>query len=932
MCRGKWLLSVQPRKLSEELDQWLLNGGWLVTSSERAARFIASEFNRARRDEGLAVWQNPDIFSWPSFLLQLWHILTEHAQSPDSRMVLSSAQEIAIWEGILAASGSHAAILTGPRHHLATLAAEAHRLLAAYAPHMLAPQQRLGWQNDAGQMSRWLAEFDSYCAKNDLLSAARLPLEILSALEQSQASIDSLPPIKLHGFDRFEPMQHTLLEAIGKWTIVESPPREAHVAFHQAPDSVAELKACVLWCSAQLQANPGARLLVLTNDVATRRGEFERAFARWLQPPISPAIEFSLGVPLASLPLVRAAMLLLRWLSTPLAEYEVDWLFASGFATVGNEEREGALSLMRELRQRQRQQPEWQIQQFLLAARSLRPEMRAWCGRTEAVRVLFRGRTNNQRLSPREWSERLLGLLDAFAWPGGMPLSSANFQARQRFEQLIEGTAALGFDGRKVAWSDYMPALKEQLAESLFAAESSDAPILIAGPAEAAGLSADAIWMLGAEEGSWPASGSTNPLLPFEVQQKASMPHASAAVDWHLAQKITGRIVASAPVVYFSCATLRETEERKPSRLIEQFAGAAERLPSNLIATAEDALFVESIEENRCVPFEMPTERGGASLLSEQSQCPFKAFAVRRMNALGWDEATPGFTPLEKGNLLHAILRAIWDGKANGGLSGSADLLELIGERKGSANLEHFVRRHVREQLAYGINSSMRERILPELVEIEEGRLVRIITEWLLYESHRIHFEVVAREMGCTVEISGLTLNLRIDRVDKMSDGTLLVIDYKSGLASCKEWELPRPEDVQLPLYAAFGTTAMQPGQGGEATIGGLAFAKLGAGTTSFEGRLRDAKSQLLPTLKGNSALVRSPLTENDLSLWKTAIEKLAADFLRGKAEVDPADPEKTCAHCNLQVLCRRQEAVAITEDPTENDGDMEGGDGNENE
>lgn len=927
-------MAEQPSKLAAELDQWLLGGGWLATANERSTRFVAAEYNRARRDEGHTVWVAPSIFSWSTYLQELWRIIADHAQTPECRMVLSSTQEIAIWEDILAASGSHAAILTGPRHHLASLAAEAYRLLAAYVPHLFESQRRLGWQSDAGQMSQWIGEFDSYCAKNELLSAARLPLEILSALQQSQACIDSLPPLKLLGFDRFEPTQLALLNAIGKWQVVAAPPQNAHVAFHQTPDSAAELKACVLWCAEQLQANPGARILVLTNDVATRRGEFERAFARWLKRPYAPVIEFSLGVPLASLPLVRAAMLLLRWLSMPLAEFDLDWLFASGFASTHEEEGGATLNLMRELRRRQWQRPEWQMQQFLPTAQSLQPGLRAWCERLEAAQSLFRERTANRALPPRECSVLLLELLDTLNWPGDAPLSSVNFQGRQRFERIVESSSALGFDGRKVQWRDYLLSLSQQLAESLFAAESSQAPILISGPAEASGLTADAIWMLGAEEGSWPAPGSTNPLLPLAVQRMAAMPHSTAAEDWLLARQITERILSSAPVVRFSCAALREAEEMKPSRLIEQFAGSPQTLPSNLRTVQEQELFIESLNDDRHIPFGMQIVHGGANLLSEQSQCPFKAFAVRRLDAQGWEGATPSLTPLEKGTLLHAVMRAIWDGKANGGLNGSVDLLELLEGQEGRAKLEHFVRGHVTEQLARGMKSSMRERILPEVIRIEEGRLVRIVTEWLVYESNRIPFEIAACEQSCAVEIAGLTLNLRIDRLDKLPDDTLLVIDYKSGAAARKEWDLPRPEDVQLPLYAAFAAAAAKPlhasEDAGEPTIGGLAFAKLSAYTTCFEGRFRDAKSQIFSKLKGNNALVKLPLTESDLKLWKAAIEDLAKNFLQGNAEVDPADPEKTCSRCNLQVLCRRQEAVILEADPMDNDGVAEGDDGNE--
>ena len=78
--------------------------------------------------------------------------------------------------------------------------------------------------------------------------------------------------------------------------------------------------------------------------------------------------------------------------------------------------------------------------------------------------------------------------------------------------------------------------MERALDETLFAPESQDAPIQIAGPAESAGLAADAIWFMGASEDAWPACGRRHPLLPFEVQREAGMPHARPQLDWDVAR------------------------------------------------------------------------------------------------------------------------------------------------------------------------------------------------------------------------------------------------------------------------------------------------------------------------------------------------------------------------------------------------------------
>ncbi len=94
---------------------------------------------------------------------------------------------------------------------------------------------------------------------------------------------------------------------------------------------------------------------------------------------------------------------------------------------------------------------------------------------------------------------------------------------------------------------------------------------------------------------------------------------------------------------------------------------------------------------------------------------------------------------------------------------------------------------------------------------------------------------------------------------------------------------------------------------GGPAS-GGLVFANVRAGNTCFAGRVADAKKTIDPNLPGNSALVRRKLTGLDEAEWKKYIERMADEFLRGRADVDPRDYPKTCERCSLQSVCRIQE------------------------
>jgi RecB family exonuclease len=285
---------------------------------------------------------------------------------------------------------------------------------------------------------------------------------------------------------------------------------------------------------------------------------------------------------------------------------------------------------------------------------------------------------------------------------------------------------------------------------------------------------------------------------------------------------------------------------------------------------------------------------GGSNILTSQSQCAFKAFAVARLGAQGWEPAEAGLTASQRGQLLHAVLHSVWR-ETPEGIRTSTQLHTL------GADLNAFVEYHVRRVLAEKIPAGAREQMPARYLELEEQRLTRLVTEWLEYERKRLPFEVEATERDATPAVAALTLKLRLDRVDRLNDGSLLVIDYKSGNVSPKSWELPRPDDVQLPLYAAF---ALPFGH----ELGGVVFAKVRPGDMCFTGQAADAQATIDPTLNGNSGLVKNALTADRLSEWKLAIEQLARDFIAGRTDVDPRDYPDTCDRCGLYALCRIRE------------------------
>lgn len=883
--------------LVAEIDAWVRAGGMVLAASDRARRASLAAFHRARQAAGLTAWTAPPIFDWNNFARTQWEQRAADLPAQDLPLVLNDAQERALWEQAIAAHHPRSAVLRPPLRRLAAMASDAHGLLCAHAPRLLDERQRRDWQQDQGAFSQWLTTFHQSCRTVSAIGAARLAVELPRLLA---ADSHARPPLLLIGFDRLSATQQSVLNTWGAWQHAEPAAPATHIVSYTAADADSELTACALWCAAQIAAHPEARILVLTQDAALRRGAIERAFLAHAQAPF----EFSLGVPVAAIPVVRAAQLMLRWFSEPLQEQELDWLFSVPRAVRNIEETTALQNAMRSLRRSNLQRPQWSLSAFLRTARV--PD--AWRQRMQQAQSrigAFYGPA-----SPLDLAPLATQVLESIGWPGDSALASAEYQAVDAFHQALDNCASLAFDNRLLSWSGFYEELAGALAETLFAPQSQDAPILIAGPAESAGLTADAIWFLGTDEDHWPAHSSTHPLIPLELQREHRMPHASPQLDWELAQAVTARVIASAPQVCFSHPRQVEAVAMRASRLIAQFAPAPQPIPAEYEPPAASIPSTITVQDTPAIPFSSHPDvpiPGGAAVLTAQSQCPFQAFGRARLGADAWDPAEPALSPLFRGDLLHRVLREIWSGPPVG-IHSLDDLLKL-------SDRLAFVTGHVCNVFNQHLPPAARDEMPPRYLELEQVRLARLLVALLDYESSRKPFTVADREVERSVNVAGLPLKLRLDRLDHLADGSVLVVDYKSGDVKPNEWNTPRPQDVQLPLYAEFALHD-------DESLGGLVFAKIRAGKVFFTGRVSNPADKLgavsnIRSLQSNSL---QPQQRDD---WRKTIEELASDFLAGRADVDPREA-KTCTRCGLHTVCRIAEREILAGEEDEESEDTE--------
>jgi ATP-dependent helicase/DNAse subunit B len=199
----------------------------------------------------------------------------------------------------------------------------------------------------------------------------------------------------------------------------------------------------------------------------------------------------------------------------------------------------------------------------------------------------------------------------------------------------------------------------------------------------------------------------------------------------------------------------------------------------------------------------------------------------------------------------------------------------------------------------------------PRFAALEQTRLERLVTDWLELEKERQSFIVLPPEEKRQVSVGGIDLTIRADRIDRLDDGTHVVIDYKTSRHGPSEWDGHRPDEPQLPLYAV---TAGVP-------VAAVVFGVVRSGESRFAGLI--VSGGMLPGVKagtGDDAL------ENRVPRWREVLENLASDFRSGKAAVDPKQPHQTCRICGLHGLCRMRESSLMNETAGESDAEVRNG------
>jgi probable DNA repair protein len=831
---------------------------------------------------GLEVWPTPDIVTWDE-LVERMFVADRQAGRLTGRWLPAGAAQL-VWERIVRDDPDLDPLLS-----VAGVARGAYQSWRCLHDHCI-PLAAL--DDDA---STETAAFARWCRRYmDLLERQGWLDSVLAQRRVDPSSAGRA--LEMVGFDRLTPLQQALL---GDWA-------EAGVQVLHAPsgntagrigrirclDRAAEIDAAARWAAAELHERADRRLAIVVPDLGRERERVRRILERVLVPgtgvtggpsPEAQAFELAAARPLLEQPLVTAALDVLDVFVRQPDLQALSRLLRNPFMADAVDEAPARVRL--DARIRRYEGPGLALRSFeRMAGERDCPELAQALAAGRDAAAKWR-----EKELPSNCAKSIFSILASVGWPGPQ-LDSAEHQAEQRLRALVSELGACDEFTGPVSRAEAVALLRDMAGRVLFEPQELRAPLLVIDPETCAGMTFDAVWVCGLDAAHWPAPVAPDPFLPRSLQIRHGVPRATAELATDEARRVLDRLVAAAPEVILSIPEMDDGAPLLPSPLLDGIADAATpaRWPEQRLGVVQFAArpALESLVDATLPPVTNDeARRGGARLLELQAACPFRAQMEMRLAARVLEEPGVGVDAAERGDLVHKALAGVW--------------LELRTHAALAALDEAGRQQLVRRAVAAALDEARRtaDELLRHLLDLEADWLERRVLALLAADLERAPFVVRDVEQPCMARIGPLTLEMRPDRVDQLDDGSLAVIDYKTGAnAEVKAWLDERPRLPQLPAYVQ----ALGPQQ-----VAAVAFARVRSGNAGYAGVARDASG--FPGMRepgASGALKEYRSWDELLGAWHRRLEALADEYAAGDARLAP-DTRVACEYCHLDALCR---------------------------
>lgn len=846
----------------------------IVTPSPLLAAAAAEQAAAQQMARGRQSWQRAPVSSIDAWLSTRWQ---QARYAAGAGVLLSPAQEHALWHSIIEQQHPH---LFDP-NAAARLAGRAARVAAEW--HISTDGEVWNEHQDARQFQMWHGVFRRACREQgracreqgwitraDLWHLApRWIEEGACAREETVfAAFETRSP----AFERIK----CALGAAG--SELEREPHEARIQPAKSFDAFPEeIEFAARFARAAFERKRAHSIAVFVPDLPSNRALVEQVFesvfysARTLGHAANGRSRSAFHMPAAPLgehQIVVNALLLLELARARIHHADAEAILRCPFITGAGVERSARALADLELRKRR------DLDVTLADLESVSAKCPLLLPVWAAVRRAIRRMPKQAELPA--WSEFCADLLKAAGWPGGFALAPQEQDAVEQWNDALSSLASLGLVTGRLSYDAALAHLRRLLSKPGPEAGDWVSPVQILDAASAGGLRFDSAVATGLSDETWPPPNMLSPLIPLRLLRARDVPGSTPQSLRGARERLTRDLFQSAP---FMLATHSGRLSPLAARWAKPAGSEAAIWRGKLARSSFPPASLDERDDTNAPAYAAKeAARGGTGLLRAQSLCPFRAMAEYRLQAKAPEDACFGFDARDRGGFVHRALQVVWQ------------RLRTLQQLRAMPDAE--LRALVREAVAEAVADDQSSPLHHLASGAERERLEELILDWLRIERGRKQaFTVETVEQDRHYEVPGLRLRLRVDRIDRLDNGRVLLIDYKSGKQSRNKLNCPRPQEPQLLVYAA----AM------EDEVDGVFFGELKPREPRAVGFSREKQ------FDGLSATVVKGGWNTFLRQAETEVARLAGEFVAGYAAVDPL--RGACQYCRVRPLCRVNES-----------------------
>lgn len=874
----------------------------ILTPNTRLSRYLLSFIEVKKQKQCQTSWPTPTVLPINQWMEQV-RIECELRGLLPAKICLSTSQKRAIWEAIISQDNSLSRLVD--KNQLVKTAIRAWDTCQLWN----LDNETLSNESqsvDEQQFVTWKHSVEQWYEKDGFMDPSQYG-NILSTLfrEESSEALDTILPkrLALFAFDELSPSHATLFGHMTRHGIEIT--HCAHQFIAAKPQQLAfddiehQFRAMANWAKMTTEQYPDAKIACIVPDLSSYREKIIRYLNEIFEPHAMglqktesiPQVNVSGGMSLADSPMISAGLDWCQFFIDKLSLKEFGALCRTTFFVTG------ATYLSRHA------QMEKVTRQFGLTEMSAKAFV-SWQTRKESDE-----NSNHAFWSPelgsaladvcasydqqapyqsyQDWMAWFEQSLQAIGWPGEIEISSHQYQRLQQWQQVLTETSKNSVIQGKVSAKQALNVLRQNCQEHLFQVETQDTAVQVLGLLEAAGIDFDYVWIANVNDKQFPNPAEPNPLISYAIQKSRQTPHATPDREMDFAKRILRRYQDSTRYqLIASFASQSEDEEHNASPLIssyEKVESYVEELPESFVkqqfSRKQQELFEDDIG-----PAVTNNEKltGGSQILTHYSACHFRGFTTARLQAESIPEFSRLFSAISRGLCCHSAMEWFWQDVK------TSDTLQAMTreqrQKKLTSAIDFAINRHYPNNLPQSFAHCM---------TVEKRCLMHILENWLDRESERESFEVIHTEIKQLIHIANCEIQTRIDRVDRHPDGTVSIVDYKTGQSNIDAWFDARPDEPQLPLYAVSS----------EYPVSGLLFAKLRADEQAFYGiSENDSTSENVIAVDD---LANFDSWEALLQHWREHLHALTETVASGTAEINPKYGEQTCQYCDCASFCR---------------------------